>query len=209
MLAVPFSVLTASFSSAKSSLQFCLPGLEDQDCVWTFVLSVIWKTLLIPYLLLPSFPGCSLSPAHSFYVTILVAPFGSTGTWGECPYASIWWLFTNVAHSFVCLSLQLSLTFRFFCVTGTPWAGVFREQSVATVICLSELSSQITQDSVCQGPARHRPAGRPPAPLCSHTASQGQLGFLPTEQGRVGAFLPEKGFPHHLIIWGFIAIFVE
>lgn len=72
----------------------------------------------------------------------------------------------------MCVSFQLSLTFYFFCVTGTPWAGVFREQSVATVIYLSELSSQITQDSVCQGPARHRPAGRSPArPVLSHNLS--------------------------------------
>lgn len=168
MLAVPFSVLNASFSSAKSSLQFCLPGFEDQDCVWTFVLLVIWKTLLIPYLLLPSFTGCSLSPSHAFYLTILVAPFGSTGNWGQCLR--------------LCSNCDILVWVVFPNYPG---------------FCLPRPSQSTGL------PGGHLP------PLCSHTISQGQLGFLPTEWGEVGAFLSEKGFPHQLIIWGFISIFVE
>lgn len=111
--------------------------------VWTFVLWVIWKTWIIPYLL-PSSSDLSFFFFHLFLIfdhfSGLFLQHSKLRTAPPCKHMMVLHKHGKLVFlHFLPVKPERLLSFR---VTETPWAGDFRQQSVATVIPLSELSSR-------------------------------------------------------------------
>lgn len=134
---------------------------------------MIRKTSIVPYLRL-SASDLSFSFPHSLYVTILVASSCSTQSRGQQPLCQPVMVLREYGelvfpHFFPVKPGRLLS----FWVTETPRAGVFRQQSVATVIPLSESSSQRHLGFFLPGPglALACPGAHMPTAVRSHSPS--------------------------------------